>query len=788
MIRNYFFSAIRNLWKSKLYSLINIGGLALGLSVTVLILLFVYNELSYNQWIPDKDQVYRVIRYWPQNNGGTFWTPDPLAEQLVEEMPEIQQAAGLFVSSETMLEHEEKKFFVQDIAYVDSTFFDVLSLPLKIGSRSEVLEEPNAVVISEHVANLFFGDSDPIDQTLRFNDELDLVVKGVLKPVELSHLGYDVYLRFTRKNPSWNSNNRATYIKVNPESNIPELERKITESVSEYKRIGWEAMNAKPGPDEFPEWRLQALTDIHLNSANIGVFGGRAGDKKYVYIFGLIAFIVLLIASINYINLSTARALGRAREVGVRKVSGARRSQLVFQFLTETVIQAFVALLISIFLIELCITGFNEIVNRELTFLGGNWPMWIISMLGLSLIVGLLAGAYPAFIMSSFQPTKVLKSLVKGKQGTAFRKGLVVTQFSLSVVLVIVMLFIYKQINYMMDQELGFSGDQVVVIPFNTNESYIKFQNMESEFLNIPGVYEASNASRLPGHGYPDWAMEILGKEEIGYPRTLFTGAGYDKVLGLEIVEGRYFSDDHPSDTVNTFVVNEAFIRENNIEDYSTAQIKFSGEEEYSRIIGVVKDYHFQGLDRRISPLVIGMLDDRNFATLLVSSENLPATMSQIEKVWAQVEPVHPMRSSFLDEDFSGLYEEYRRFGKALLYATFLAVFIAILGLFGLATYSTYTRIQEIGVRKVLGATVNQLSFMLVSSFIKWVLLAGIIATPVGYLISNRWLEDFAYRTSVSPLPFIGAIGLAIILAAITVSFQAIWASTRNPVEALRYE
>lgn len=786
MFRNYLNTAFRNLWKSKLYSFINIGGLALGMAVAVLILLYVKNELSYDQWLPAKDQLYRVYRQW-ENGNGTGWTPDPLAEQMVADFPEVAQAAGLSAAGETMMEYRNNKIFVEEVAMVDSTFFDVIAFPFRYGRRLYALEAPNAVILSHRVAELFFGPADPVGETLRFNDERDLVVTGVLAPLGNTHLPYEIYTRYTWQAPNWNANNRTTYVKLHAQSNIEELEEKLTDRANQFKIAEWKEIGVEPGPNELPLWRLQPVADMHLHSADIG-FMGKSGDIKYVYIFGMIAFIVLLIGGINYVNLSTARAAGRAREVGVRKATGARRGQLITQFLTETIVQAFIALLIAVALVELFLPGFNRIVDRELAFLRGDWLPWVLPLVGLTVLVGLLAGAYPALVMSSFQPVKVLKGLVRGKGGEAFRRGLVVTQFSMSVVLIIVMLFIYKQINYMMSQDLGFAGDQVLVIPFNSDEGPRKLKGMREAFLNIPGVEEMTIGSRMPGDGYPDWSFEIEGREEMVYPRVLFTEEYYDEVLGLEMIEGRFFSADHPSDTANAYVVNEAFIKEYDIEDPLSAKVKFTHDEEYGRIIGVVRDYHFQGLDRRIRPLLIGTGHDYYRAGLLLSTNDLSATLTAVERLWQQVEPAHPMRSSFLDEDFAGLYEEYRRFGQALLYATILAILVAILGLFGLATYAAVARTKEIGVRKILGASVQQLSLMLVADFIRWVLLAGLIAVPVGYLLASRWLEDFAYRTELSALPFILAVCFALLIAALTVSFQAVRAAGRNPVEALRYE
>ncbi len=789
MLQNYFKTAFRNLFKNKLYSFINIGGLALGMAIAILIALYVQHELNYDKWINGHEQVHRVYRHW-LGGGKTAWTPDPLAEALVEHLPEVNKAAGVSNYGEVLMEYEQEKIYVKRAAMADSTFLSVVELPLLYGNPKEALKAPNAVVLSKRVAEAFFGPVNPVGKSMRFNDEIDLTVGGVLDeyPGD-THLDYELYTRYTYSSPNWTGNNRATYVRLNAEAVVPQVEKKMTELVKPHFVAQMKEMGVVVKEEDIARWELQPMDDIHLYSGEIGWRTQTGGDIKYIYIFGVIALIVLLIASINYINLSTARAMNRAREVGVRKATGARRDQLVMQFLSETLVQTFTALVLAVVLAQVFLPTFNQIIDRELIFLNGAWAQYIPAMLLLVLLVSLLAGSYPAFVLSGFQPVKVLKGVLKRSSGgQLFRRALVVSQFSLSVVLVIVMLFIYRQMNYMMAQDLGFSGDQVLLIPLNKDDSHRKLESMKDAFLSIQGVKSLTTASRMPGHSYPDWGMNVEGKTDPIYPRTMFADADYAITLGLEVVEGRFLAADRPLDTLNNFIVNEAFVRDYQIENPIGQKLKFMGEEEYGQIVGVIKDYHYRGLDGKIDPLIIGGHHDRYYTAIKVSPEQLTTTIASIRNLWEQVEAAHPMVHSFLDESFQKQYNEYERFGKTLLYATILAIFLAVLGLFGLATYAAITRTKEIGIRKVLGASIQGISFMLVKDFIRWVMVAGIIAVPFGYLLSKRWLEDFAYRTDMSIYPFLLSIGAAILIAALTVSFQAIRAALANPVEALKYE
>jgi putative ABC transport system permease protein len=791
MFRNYLNIALRNLWKNKLYSFINIGGLALGLAVAILIVAYVQNELSYDKWVPQQEEVYRVYRKWG-GGGKTAWTPDPLARAIAEDIPEVVEATSLSNFGETLLDYQNDKRYVEKIVMTDSTFFEVVPLPLLYGNPKEALRQPLSMVLSRELAEQFFGPVDPVGKFIRFNDSYDYTVTGVLADFPgHSHLEADVIARrYWEENTSWTANNRATYVQVQEKAEIPPLEEKLTGYINPYIKREYISMGYEAGPDAYPAWELQPFADVHLYSGNIGWRWDTGGDIKYVYIFGLIAVIVLFIACINYVNLATARATGRAKEVGVRKVSGAGRRALIGQFMAEAGLQTVMATILAVVLAQGLLPFFNQVVDRQLQLLGGDWNGLLLPLFGLMIVVSLLAGGYPAFVLSGFQPVKVLKGVLRGQGGgQLFRRVLVITQFSLSVVLVIVMLFIYKQVNYMMDQQLGFAGDQVIVIPVNTPEGRSRVPQMKDELLAIPGVKSVTAASRFPGDGLGDWGIDLEGTDEKYYPRVVFSDDDYLETLGLELIQGRFFAADRPADTSQSFVVNEAFVKQYGLENPIGHRVKFMSEEEYAQIIGVVRDYHHFGLDRPIYPMLIGgWPQQRRQVGIQLSTANLTTTIAAIRDVWEQIEPAHPMRYAFLDRHFAEQYEEYGRFGRALLYATILTIFVAMLGLFGLATYAATTRTKEIGIRKVLGASVRALSLMLIRDFVRWVLIASLLAAPVAYLLSRRWLEDFAYQTELSALPFVLAILAALLLATLTVSFQALRAATGNPVEALRYE
>jgi len=796
MYRNYLKIAIRNLRKNKLHTSINIFGLSIGFVVAILAILYIRNELSYEKWIPNHEQVYRVYRQAPTETAGGFtYSPSPLAASLAHEISGIQQATKLYLEEEALFAKEEKAAYIKNVAFVDSAFFELFPFPFKLGDPGTALDHQNTIVISERIAQLFFGDTNPIGKTIRYDGHKDYQVKGVLQANQSNtFLQHEVFASFENKVPDqWLANRVTTYILKDQHTDISQIAQQTNEFLFPIYKKERQAFNLPVETKaNTAQWKFQALADIHLNPEQIAGFRQTEGSIDKLYIFGLIAFIVLLIASINYMNLATAKATARAKEVGIRKVSGAKRSQLIGQFLTESMLQSFLALGISLASLEVFLPIFNQISNRSLNFADANLPMLFFLLLLLSAFIGLLAGIYPAFILTRFQPKKVLKGgLLKSSDGQLFRKLLVGTQFSMSVLLIIAVIFVNKQLHFMQSQELGFDAEQVMTIAINRTDSWEKTMQRSNSFEQIDGVQSIAFSNNLPGKETSKYGIQIVGKEMRQNPDVLFTSEGFDQALGLQLQEGRFFSTDFLTDEKESYVVNEKFVQEYGISSPIGQEMKFMMDEKYGRIIGVVKDFHFTGLQDKIGPMVMTArkkLENYRYASFRLRASDLPATVEAIKKEWAKIEPTHPIRYSFLDEKFAAQYKENERFGSTMTYATILTLFIAMLGLFGLASFMTEQRTKEIGIRKVLGASIQNLLNLLVKDFVYLVLIAGGLAVPLAYLLIKRWLADFAYTTPITATPFIVAIIGVLALAIITVSYQSIKVSTENPIQALKVE
>lgn len=796
MYRNYLKIAVRNLRKNKLHTSINIFGLSIGFVVAILAILYIRNELSYEKWMPHHEQVYRVYRQAPtQTAGGFTYSPSLLAATLAQEIAGVQQATKLYLEEEALFTKEEKATYIKNVAFVDSLFFDVFPFSFKTGDPTTALDHQGTIVISERIARLFFGDTNPIGETLQYDGEKDYVITGVL---ETDHrntfLQHEVFASFEHKVPDqWLAYRVTTYVQKDKHTDVDQVTQQINELLFPIFKKELEAYNL---PVETRanalQWKFQPLSDIHLNSDQVAGFRSSEGSIDKLYLFGWMAFIVLLIASINYMNLATAKATSRAKEVGIRKVSGAKRGQLMGQFLTESILQSILAAGIAVILLEVFLPVFNQISNRSLSLIDANLPLLIFSLLLLSILIGLLAGIYPALILTQFKPNKVLKgSLLRTADGQLFRKILVGTQFAMSVLLIIVVIFVNKQVQFMQSQELGFDAKQVMTIAMNKADSWTKTVQRRNNFEQIEGVKSIAFSNNLPGKENNRYAVQIVGKEEKHNPDVLFTSEDFDQSLGLQLKEGRFFSTDFATDEQEAYVVNESFVEEYAISNPIGQELKFVRDDTYGRIVGVVKDFHFTGLQDKINPMVMTArksLETYNYASFSLASMDLPTTVEAIQKEWATIEPTHPIRYSFLDEKFAAQYEENERFGYTMTSATILTLFIAMLGLFGLASFMTEQRTKEIGVRKVLGASIQNLLNLLVKDFVRLVLIAGCIAIPFAYLLIKRWLADFAYTTTITATPFILAIIGVLALAILTVSYQSIKVSTANPIKALKVE
>lgn len=641
------------------------------------------------------------------------------------------------------------------------------------------------------VAEGFFGTTDVIGENLRYNDDLIFTITGVFQPINgSSHLNFEVFLRQTDLWGQWLSNNFATYVKLAPHTSPKQVSNKMYGLLAPIMLAAYTEANFEVTAKDMPTWGLQNFQDIYLHSDEITSISNQRGNMRFLYILGVIAVMVMIVAMINYVNLSTARAQNRAREIGIRKVGGAMKGQLVGQFLVESILQSVLALLIAIPLAELVLPIFNQICGREISLIGEGFISLALPWLGFSLLVGLLAGVYPAFILSGFRPIQVLSGQRLKLKGHLLRKGLVVAQFTGVVVLAVVMLVMYKQVRFMLQQDLGFNDEQVVTIPLNFNDSWRRVEGMKQDLMSHPGIKTISSASSFPGSNIENYTVEIGEKENAYFsPDFAFVDYEYAELLGLEIVAGRFFSRDFPSDTIGGFVVNEAFVKKMELENPIGHRMRLPWHEDWGRIVGVVKDYHHQGLDAEIRPLALFAFPMyRPVTAISLQANDWPSTMAFIQEQWRSIEPNHPLRYEFLDDAFAAQYKQYEELSQTMLYSVVLTILVAILGLLGLSTYMAQQKTKEVGIRKVLGASIEQLIVLLSRQFILLVGIASLLAIPLAYWLSTRWLQDFAYSVTPSLWPFLLSILAALTIAVVTVAVQALRVARANPVEALRAE
>ncbi|MFK7937373.1 MAG: ABC transporter permease [Saprospiraceae bacterium] len=784
MFKNHLKIAIRQLSRNKFFSSLNILGLSLGMALAILIGLFVQNELSYDNWMNDSEETYRVYR---NRGNNTAWTPSPLAAKLNSDYPEVEVAGAWAPRGEQLVAYAGNDIYVEHTAQVDSTFFSVLEMTFKMGNPATAMNQPNSMVITDQLAERIFGDANPMGQVLNLDATNDFTITGIIDTKgKKSHVNSEIFTRFTQYGTYWAGNNRTTYVQLKPKANPQQLAEKLDTDITTLIEEQAAANNERLNKGDLFTWALQPLGDIYLKSEGWTSQVERVGSMRNVYIFGLIAFLILFVAVINYVNLTTARASQRSKEIGVKKVTGAGRGMLTRQFLTESTLQTVVASVFAVLLAVAFLPIFNTVTNRELAIMQNLF--WIVpTIFVLAIVIGIIAGSYPAFVMSGFQPVTALKSnfFNTGQNGT-FRKVLVTSQFTVSITLLIVMAFIYRQVNFMTSQDLGFKPEQVLVVPMTYDNAQYRVAQLKNRFEQIPGVEALTTASSFPGDFLPDWAMELEGRDERIVTWLMYADENFKEVLDIEMVAGRFMKDEIASDSVDNFIVNEEFVQQNNIENPIGRRIKWNGSEEYGRIVGVMKNFHYRGLTDEIMPLVMNTTHWRNKVGFKLSTTNLPTTIAAIKEVWAEIEPTHPMRYSFLDENFNALYAEQERFGQSILYATFLTLFIALLGLFGLTAYTVERRNKEISIRKVLGASVTGLVGLLSKDFMKLIAIASVVAVPVGYLLADSWLTQFAYRTDLSWWVFAAASSVILLIGFLTVSMQSMKAALTNPVEWLR--
>jgi putative ABC transport system permease protein len=793
MLKNYFKIAFRNLWRHRVFSLINILGLTVGMTACFLIFLYVRFELSYDKFHSKGDRIYRIIcdiktPTETMKPGGPSWAVGP---HLMGGFPEVE-ATVRTTDDELLVRRGNVKFQEKNSLWADSSFFDVFDFKLIKGNPHTALNEPLSIVFSESAVKKYFGNTDPLGQTVLFTgDGFTAKVTGVMKDIpENSMIKADMIVSMntlTRKlnpglNDQWGNYGNRTYVLLKPGTNAAFFQKQIPAFLEKMNGTEMKQLNM------YPTLMLEKFPEAYLHSERND---NNSGSIKNVYIFSIVAVFILLIACFNFVNLTTARSVERAKEVGIRKVVGAGRRQLTWQFIGESVLICFISFILTLGIAALLLPSFNLLAGKTLA--NGIFDnMRFVGLLFLaSLGIGLLAGLYPALVLSSFKPVTVLKGRFNtATKGILLRKGLVISQFTISIALIISTIIVFLQMRFMRSQDLGFSKDQEMVINSNGDPARDAFMHAVRGLSNVKAV---SMSSSVPGGGNMgaySKIQNVKGDMQIANLDLYFVDFDYLKQYDMKMAAGRMFSRDFMTDTTTAMVLNESATKMFGYRHPQDAVGRdFNQWGRQGKIIGVVKDFHFKSLQNEIKPL--SMRIEPNGCSLIsvkVAPDNLPTTISAIENKWNTLIPARPFSYFFLDEHFDEQYRSEQRFGKLFLNFSILAIIISCLGLLGLASYSTMQRTREIGIRKVLGATVSSIVNLLSKDFLKLVIIAIIIASPIAYFAMHKWLQDFAYRIPISWWIFVVAAVAAALIAVLTVSFQAIKAAVSNPVISLRSE
>ncbi len=810
MFKNYFKIAWRNLARYRFISFINLFGLTVGLTCCLLILTYIINELSYDRYNKDADQVYRVTRTFYNGNGEQTLKlsaiAPPFGYYMPSDFPEIQKMTRLLNNGSLPFRYKDKLINQPDVYFADENLFDVFTVKVLKGNPKTALSDPFSVMLTEETAKKYFGNEDPINKVLRANNQFDVKVTGIYKAFPPNaHLHPDILVSFNTLKDSavygaenlrtnWGNNSFFTYIKLPKNYDIKKMEARFSAFLDNHMAGQYGGVK----PSKATSLGLQKLTDIHLYS-HTDYEAEPNGDIARVYIFSAIALFILLIACINYMNLSTARSAIRAKEIGIRKVIGARRKELVFQFLSESIIISWVATLFAFICLYFTLPWLNQLSGQELSIsLLLKWQV-LIPLFLTPFIVGFISGVYPALFMSSFKPVKTLKGIFKVSGSSInFRKVLVVTQFAISIILIITTIVVFQQLHYMQNASLGYDKDHVVTLPYygQLNNQYESFRNT---LLRNPNIKSVGLSSRIPtgrllddmGASAPGADSMVPIKADIRYVAT-----DYDFIptYGIRMVAGRNFSREYGTDTSN-FVINESAVKAVGWKSPEEAVGKdFKYGTLTGHIIGVMKDFNFESFHEKIKPLIFimpassGNNSFYNSISLKISGQNVSSALTTLQDAWQRYLPDLPYQYSFLDEKFSKLYQAEQRQETIFTVFACIAIFIACLGLFGLSAFAITQRVKEIGVRKVLGANVGSIVSLLSKDFVKLVLISAIIAFPVAWYAMTKWLQDFAYRIDIHWWVFILAAILTLLVALATVSFQAIKAASANPVKSLRSE
>jgi len=798
MLSSYLKMVFRTIRKHKGYSILNLSGLAIGMACCILILLFIQDELSYDKTHENKDRIYRLISDGEVGGSLSHFALAPFAAPpaFTQEIPEVEFYVRILqIGRQQPITYEDKTFEEIGIFLADETFFQIFSHRFIAGNPERALEEPNSVVITEETALRLFGDEDPIGKVLEFAPIKQIHITGVIEDVpKNSHFrfNYMVSLKSLSEQQmqglnQWLSISGWAYLLLTEGADPAAIQTKFADIVE--KHTGEQARQYGISIS----FLLQKMTDIHLRSNLQGEIEANS-NIIYVYVFSAIALFILIIACINFMNLSTARSANRAREVGLRKMFGAYRKNIINQFLAESILLSLTALIFAVILAALALPIFNNFSGKEMSVDYLAKGIMVAGMLVLIIFTGLLAGFYPAFFLSSFQPTAVFRGkLSKGSASSLLRKILVVFQFSISVVLITCTGIVLNQIDYLKNKNLGFDKEQVMAVLVQSSSTAKNYKGIKAELLQNPNILNVSFSAVVPIRGGELRLMIPEGKSQ-GETYSIYvmrSDHDFQKTYKMELLAGRDFSEEFSTDATEAYIINETAARKFGWKNEESLGKKLAfAEGRPGRIIGVVKDFHFQSLQQIIEPLAL-MIDEQNlaFVSLKINTKNVSDTLDFVKDKWGKFESNREFDYFFIDEEFASLYASEEQLSNILSFFALMAIFIACLGLFGLASFTAEQRTKEIGSRKVMGATVQNIVFHLSKEFVRWVLVANLIAWPSAYfLMRNYWLMNFPYRINPHIVTFLLAGVISIFIALITVSFQVIRAAISNPVESLRYE
>jgi putative ABC transport system permease protein len=795
MIKNVLLIAIRNFKKDKWYSLLNILGLAIGITFSLFLIFYIKDELSYDRYNKKADRIYRIVSYIQERDKNTNWTltQAPLAATLKKDYPEVEESARFMSRERTLFKNGENNFYETKVYYADSTVFNIFTYKFVEGNAAHALNEPNSIVISKTLAEKYFGKNTPaVGKTLRTVYDV-YKVTGVIEDVpKNSHLLFDMLISWSSlpKNfnggENWGSFNNFTYVLLKPGTSADAFNKKLVPMYEKYMAPLFAQFNVKM------HYGVQPITDIHLHS-NLEREPEELGSMSYIWIFSAVAFFMLLIACINYMNLTTARSARRAKEIGIRKVTGSTKKQLVLQFLSESVLTALAAVILSVLLVMLLLPAFDSISGKAFTWHTVFQPFNILLLFGIGLFTGLVGGSYPAFYLSSFQPVSILKgALSKASGNVNLRRTLVVLQFSISMIMLICTWVVYSQLSYLQKKDLGFDKSQVMTVTVNTGEDERgKINAMDNDFRSLPGVKMVGSGNCYPGsaninlnlfsvqtkNGYVDKGIECYAIDE-----------NFLASLNIPIVKGRNFLN--LADTLHSIVVNEAMVKHFGWDEAIGKRVKFPGDTSghYLEVVGVVKDFNQKSLYNPIAPLLFFYGPNGNIIQLKMNTGDLNASIARVGATWKKYFPNLPFEYKFLDEDFNSQYAADQKRGKIFAAFSILTIIITCLGLLGLTAFTTQQKQKEISIRRVMGASIVQIVTMIAQNYLWLSLIATIIAFPVAYYFMSNWLKVFTYNPGLSIIPFIVSAFLIVLTAALTAIFHSAKAALSNPAKNLRTE